>query len=240
MTFKIVVSDPKTRKAYQKEVPQSQSGLLGRKIGDKVSGDFLGMAGYELEVTGGSDKQGFPMRKDVHGSVRKKVLLSFPPGFHPLKSGQRRKKSVRGNTISSEIIQVNAKVLKYGNKSIEELFGVKKEKPKEEAKAEKPKEAEKTEKHKEEKAEKKEEAKAEKHKEEAKHEEKHAKEEKHHENPEVKEEKHHEHHEKPEAKEEKPETKEEKHAEKKAEHKHEEHKHKEEAIEKEAKKAEKE
>ena len=139
--FKIVVSDPKTRRTYQKEVGEKESGLLGRKIRDKAKGDFLGLAGYELEITGGSDKQGFPMRQGIHGTVRKKVLLTHGPGFNPLRTGERRRKLVRGDTVSEEIVQVNMKALTYGKDSLSKLFG------KEEAKEEK-KEAKHEEKHK--------------------------------------------------------------------------------------------
>jgi len=152
--FKIVVSDPKTKKTYQKEVSQKESGLLNRKIRDKVKGDFLGLSGYELEITGGSDKQGFPMRPNIQGVARKRVLLTGGPGFHPKQKGERRRKSVRGNTISPEIVQVNAKIIKYGTKKLEEIFGkkeAKKEEKKPEAKPEeKPKEEAKTEEKKEE------------------------------------------------------------------------------------------
>jgi small subunit ribosomal protein S6e len=142
MSFKIVVSDPKTRKSYQKEV--SGEGLSGKSIGEKVSGNVAGLDGYELEITGGSDKDGFPMRKDVDGTARKKILISGPPGFHPGAKGQRRRKSVRGNTVSGDIVQINTKVVKHGSKPIEQVFK-KEEKPrgkegeekKEEAKAEK-------------------------------------------------------------------------------------------------------
>jgi small subunit ribosomal protein S6e len=178
MTFKIVVSDPKTKKAYQKEVGQKESGLIGKKIGEKISGNFLGLEGYEIEITGGSDKEGFPMRKDVEGTARKRVLLSYPPGFHPKSKGQRKRKSVRGNTISPGIVQLNAKVVTYGKKSLEEALGIKKkeekkpeEKPKEEkkpeTKAEEKKEAPKEEKKPEEKEEPKKEEKAEEKPEEA-------------------------------------------------------------------------
>jgi small subunit ribosomal protein S6e len=133
--FKVVVSDPKSRKAYQKEADQGQSGLIGKKIGEKVSGNNLGLSGYELEITGGSDKEGFPMRRDVEGAVRKRILLAYPPGFHAKIQGQRKRKSVRGNTISPDISQINAKVVKAGPKTLDELIGTK---PKE---AEKAKEA---------------------------------------------------------------------------------------------------
>ncbi|NIO22891.1 MAG: 30S ribosomal protein S6e [Candidatus Aenigmarchaeota archaeon] len=153
--FKLVVSDPKTRKTYQKEVSQKESGLLNRKIGDKVKGDFLGMSGYELQITGGSDKQGFPMRPDMQGITRKKVLLTGGPGFHPKQRGERRRKSVRGNTISQDTAQVNTKIVKHGTKKLEQIFGkkeAKEEKPKEEKKPEpKPEEEPKEEPKKEEK-----------------------------------------------------------------------------------------
>ncbi len=137
MVFKIVVSDPKTKKAYQKDVDENASGLMGKKLGESLKGDGFGLAGYEVEVTGGSDKEGFPMRKDVEGMGRKKALLSGGPGFHPLIKGQRKRKSVRGNTISAQIVQVNMKVTKHGEKTIEELLGVKlKEKPAKETKSE--------------------------------------------------------------------------------------------------------
>jgi len=132
MGFKIVLSDPKTRRAYQKEADEASSGLVGKKIGESVKGDFLNLTGYELQVTGGSDKDGFPMRKDLEGVGRKKVLLSGGVGFHSLLNGQRRRKSVRGNTISNQISQINLKVAKYGEKSIEELLGIQKKEEKKE------------------------------------------------------------------------------------------------------------
>jgi len=153
--FKVVISDPASKKAYQKEVDQGQSGLLGKKVGEKAQGSSLGLAGYEVEVTGGSDKDGFPMRPDVDGPRRKKVILTSPPGYHPAKFGKRKRKSVRGNTISRDISQVNVKVFKAGSKKLEDLIGAKakkedgKEKPAE-GKAEEAKPAAKAEEKKEE------------------------------------------------------------------------------------------
>ncbi len=121
MAFKLVVSDPKTKKSYQKEV--SGEGILGKKIGDKVEGGSAGLSGYELQITGGSDNDGFPMRKDVDGTSRKKILLSSAPGFHPRMEGMRKRKSIRGNTVSDDTAQVNTKVVKYGKESLEKVFG---------------------------------------------------------------------------------------------------------------------
>ena len=128
--FKIVISDPETRKSYQLEIEKSKAGfLVGKKIGDEIDGNLLGLAGYKLKITGGTDKDGFPMHPSVHGPGRKRVLLSGPPGFHPTKKGERRRKTVRGNTISFDIVQINCKIIQKGGTPLEEIF--KKEEKKE-------------------------------------------------------------------------------------------------------------
>ncbi len=131
--FKIVISDPETRKSYQLEIEKSKASfLVGKKIGDEIDGNLLGLAGYKLKITGGTDKDGFPMHPSVHGPGRKRVLLAGPPGFHPRKEGERRRKTVRGNTISFDIVQINCKIIQKGEKPLEEIF--KKEEKKEEKK----------------------------------------------------------------------------------------------------------
>jgi len=142
--FKIVVSDPKTKHTFQKEVGEKESGLIGRRIGEKIKGDFLGLHGYEFQLTGGSDKQGFPMRQDIPGAIRKKMLLTGGPGFHPTEKGERRRKLIRGNTFSEDIVQVNMKAVVYGKDSLAKLFG---KEEKAEHKAEEHKEAKHEEKH---------------------------------------------------------------------------------------------
>jgi len=137
-TFKIVISDPTTRKSYQLELEQSKAlALIGKKIGEEFNGDLIGLPGYTLKITGGTDKDGFPMHPSVEGAIRKKVLLSKPPGFHPRKKGERRRKTVRGNTISEDIAQINMKVIKKGEKPLEELIPTKPKGEKVEQKTEK-------------------------------------------------------------------------------------------------------
>ncbi|MHC1635295.1 MAG: 30S ribosomal protein S6e [Candidatus Methanospirareceae archaeon] len=115
-----VVSDPKTGKAYKIEI-KDEFGLVGKCIGDVIDGALIGLRGYKLEITGGSDKDGVPMRKEIPGAGRKRVLLSSPPCFRPKEKGQRRRKLVRGREISTEISQVNMKIKEWGDKPIEEL-----------------------------------------------------------------------------------------------------------------------
>lgn len=149
MVFKIVINEPKTRKSYQveKEAPS----LIGLKIGDRFDGSIVGLDGFTLQVAGGSDKEGFPMRAEIPGPGRKKLLLSGPPGFHPLKRGQKKRKHVRGNQISDDIAQVNCKIVE-GEGDVAAMLGIKKseeEKPKEAPKEEKKPEEKKEEKPKE-------------------------------------------------------------------------------------------
>lgn len=129
VAFKVVLG-LKGGKCVQKELNEEQSSSLsGKKIGDKVSGDLLGFKDYEFEITGGSDNCGFPMRADVQGVVRKRILttrgnVGFQGWWTYKKGGKvfrkrfdkhtRIRKTVCGNFIHDKIIQVNLKVLKEG------------------------------------------------------------------------------------------------------------------------------
>jgi len=122
-TFKIVVSNPKSGIARQVEVSgEVAEKLVGKRIGDEIPVSELGInlseifgeevpGSARLKIKGGTDRDGFSMRPDVHGPRRVKILLSRGPGFRPKEKGERRKKTVRGNTISPEIVQVNAVLL---------------------------------------------------------------------------------------------------------------------------------
>lgn len=116
--MKAVIS--KGGKSFQKEVDENI--FYGKKIGDKIGGSIVGLENFELQITGGSDKQGFPMRKGVMGSTRKKLLLSGGIGYKPKRKGVRRRKSIRGEIISDEIAQVNLKVIKGDDKKFEEIL----------------------------------------------------------------------------------------------------------------------
>lgn len=131
--LKVVVSDPKTGKSFQKVFDNEN--FLGLKVNDQVDGNLINLPGYKLQITGGSDNAGFPMRADVPGTLRRKPLLSAGPGITKKKldrKGKRRRVSIAGNTVAANTAQLNVKVVAPGHKSIEELYGVT---PKEETKA---------------------------------------------------------------------------------------------------------
>ena len=121
--FKVVVSDPKEGKSYQVTVSGQHANVLVRKkIGDEIDGMFLGLPGYKVKITGGSDREGFPMRPEMHTAARKQLLVSDSIGFHPTDyPGKRRKISLRGGEVSPEIVQINTKVVTHGPKPIAEL-----------------------------------------------------------------------------------------------------------------------
>lgn len=121
--FKAVISDPRTGKTYPAVVEgHHANSLVGKKVGDEFDGIFVSLPGYKLVVTGGSDKDGFPMRKELQGTRRKKLLISKSQGFRPKDKGVRRRKSVRGNTISPDIVQINMRITAYGSKPIEDAL----------------------------------------------------------------------------------------------------------------------
>lgn len=122
---KLIIADS-NGKSYSIELDEKKSkSFIGLEIGKVFDAAQLGLAGYKIKITGGSDKDGFPMRSDVHGRVRARILLSSGPGYRPKEKGLRRRKMVRGRVITPEIIQINAKVVEKGEKSLEELLGKK-------------------------------------------------------------------------------------------------------------------
>lgn len=107
-TFKITLSDPKNKRSRSYEVKDSNAQpLLGLRIYDTFDTSILGIQG-KAKITGGSDKAGIPMRDDVHGAVKRYVLLTKGTGVRAVKEGERIRKLVRGNTISDDIYQINA------------------------------------------------------------------------------------------------------------------------------------
>ena len=123
--FSLNINDPKAGKSYKKEIEGETTDLFrAKKLDDKVQGGSLGFKGYEFTVTGGSDKQGFPMRSDLEIHGRKKVLLVSGTGAKPKDSGIKQRKTIRGNQLSTDISQINLKVSTYGQKSVEECLGL--------------------------------------------------------------------------------------------------------------------
>ena len=143
-SFKAAVNDtdPASKgKSYSVEIKGANyNHFLGKKIGDVVDGQFVGegdqsLLGYTLQITGGSDKTGTPMRSDIAGGNRQAVLVTKGVGYKAHKlvrkrgklyrytyDGIRKRRYFRGNTITQDTRQLNLKVVESGKKSLAALF----------------------------------------------------------------------------------------------------------------------
>jgi len=116
--FKTIISDPETGKSRFVEVEGTQAvPLIGRKVGEVIDGSVVKMSGHKLKITGGSDKDGFPMRPNVHGGVRVRAILSEGVGFQPSQKGERQRKTLRGDVITEDIVQINMKIVEKSEKA---------------------------------------------------------------------------------------------------------------------------
>ena len=127
--FKITISDTKGKSIIKELKDNGANPLLGLLVGQETDASLVGLEG-KIKITGGSDKSGVPMRSDVLGTIRKRVLIPRGVGLQTTEKGLRKRKLIRGNTISEEIYQINTK---YDGE-------IKVEEPKKEEKAEAPKE----------------------------------------------------------------------------------------------------
>ena len=121
--MKLVFSDKKTGKTAQVDIPKDrESVLIGKIMGEAVDGSVGGLDGYRLQITGLSDSAGAPSRPEIEGTRKAKTLISNGPGVGKPRKGFRSRRSVRGNTISADTVQVNTVITEYGAKPVEELF----------------------------------------------------------------------------------------------------------------------
>ncbi|WP_114577736.1 30S ribosomal protein S6e [Saliphagus sp. LR7] len=125
-TFTVVVGDPESGTSYQLEAEdQDANRFLGRSVGEEVEGDSVGLDGYTLEITGGSDEAGRPLNDSVAGATLREVLMTGrQTGYKPSRDGERRRITVRGREVSDAVAQVNAAIVDRGETDVEELLGL--------------------------------------------------------------------------------------------------------------------
>ena len=110
--FKVIVSDPEAGTSKVVELEEARATpFIGRKLGETIDGAVVDLPAHKIQIMGGSDKDGVPMRGNVHGGVRRRVVLSGGAGFAPKRTGERKRKTVRGSTITDEIAQINMKII---------------------------------------------------------------------------------------------------------------------------------
>lgn len=119
MVFKINVA----KKGITKKFETENEDLIGTKISDEIDGNLISeeLEGYTLEITGTSDKAGFMGRLEITGNGLKKILLKKGKGMWNKRKGVRLRKTVRGNEISLDTVQINTIVKKEGKTKFSEL-----------------------------------------------------------------------------------------------------------------------
>ncbi|WP_254861915.1 30S ribosomal protein S6e [Halovivax gelatinilyticus] len=124
-TFSVVLGDPESGQAYQLEAEgQDANRFMGKSIGDDVDGSALGLDGYTLEITGGSDETGRPMHAGVAGSNLKEVLMrETETGYNQQRDGERRRITVRGREVADDVSQINVTVAEAGSAPVADLLG---------------------------------------------------------------------------------------------------------------------
>ena len=101
--------------------------FMDKRMGQEVPGDSVGdeFAGYIFRITGGNDKQGFPMKQGVMHPTRVKLLLSKGHScYRPRRTGERKRKSVRGCIVAADLAVLSLVVVKQGDGEVAGLTDV--------------------------------------------------------------------------------------------------------------------
>ena len=120
------ISYPSTgcQKVIEIEDDNKLRAFYDKRMSAEVSGDTLGddFKGYIFRISGGNDKQGFAMQQGVLKNGRVRLLVSDGhKSYRARKRGERKRKSVRGCIVGSDLSVLNLVVVKKGDAEIEGL-----------------------------------------------------------------------------------------------------------------------
>jgi len=113
-----------TQKVIEIDDDNKLRAFYDKRISHEVDGSALGdeFKGYIFKISGGNDKQGFAMMQGVLTTQRVRLLMrDGMPSFRIRKRGERKRKSVRGCIVSSDLSVLNLVIVKKGDNEIEGL-----------------------------------------------------------------------------------------------------------------------
>mmetsp|Transcript_20754 Transcript_20754/g.29595 ORF Transcript_20754/g.29595 Transcript_20754/m.29595 type:complete len:245 (+) Transcript_20754:105-839(+) len=121
--MKINIACPSTglQKLIETDDEKKLVQLYDRRMAQEVDGSVLGeeFEGFLFRISGGNDKQGFPMRQGVLTNTRVRLLCSKgDKTYRPRRAGERKRKSVRGCIVGHDIAVLNLVVTKIGEKTV--------------------------------------------------------------------------------------------------------------------------
>jgi len=121
--MKLNIANPATGEQKTIEIDDERRVRIfyDKKISQEVPADSLGdeFKGYVFRITGGNDKQGFPMKQGILLPSRVKLLLSDGHScYRPRRTGERKRKSVRGCIVGADIAVLSLVIVKQGENSL--------------------------------------------------------------------------------------------------------------------------
>jgi len=121
--MKLNIANPATgqQKLFNIEDERRYRVFYDKRMSQEVSGDTIGdeFKGYIFRISGGNDKQGFPMKQGVLLPHRVKLLLSKGHScYRPRRDGERRRKSVRGCIVGPDIAVLALTIVKQGDEDL--------------------------------------------------------------------------------------------------------------------------
>merc|ERR1712093_238415 len=122
-TMKLNMSCPETglQKCISIDEDKKLLPFFDKRMSQEVNGDSLGdeFKGYRFQITGGNDKQGFPMMQGVLSNDRVRLLLKKGSKcYRQRRTGEMKRKSVRGCIVSHDLSVLNLVVVKKGDQPI--------------------------------------------------------------------------------------------------------------------------
>jgi len=124
--MKLNISYPVTGQQKVLEIDDDNKlrAFYDKRMSQEVDGESLGdeFKGYIFKISGGNDKQGFPMKQGILTTTRVRILMRKGFScFRERRRGERKRKSVRGCIVSSELSVMNLVVVKKGEQEVEGL-----------------------------------------------------------------------------------------------------------------------
>jgi len=127
--MKLNISYPNngTQKLIEVDDERKLRVFMERRMGQEVPADSIGdeFKGYIVKITGGNDKQGFPMKQGVMHPTRVRLLLSDGHScYRPRRTGERKRKSVRGCIVGMDLSVLALSIVKKGDEDIPGLTDI--------------------------------------------------------------------------------------------------------------------